>query len=153
MRVIEGGDFMKYEKSCGAVVFYIDSSMRYRFLLIHMNHGHYSFPKGHVESGEDEYMTARREIKEETGIDVDFLNGFREVVSYSPYPGVHKDVVFFLAKAKHTMIMIQEEELQSASFVFEEEVVKKLTFSTDRDVFNHALSFLKVYEVTHEECN
>ena len=37
----------------------------------------WSFPKGHVKEGENEYQTAIREVKEETGIDVKIENGFR----------------------------------------------------------------------------
>ena len=43
------------------------------FLLLHHTVGHWDFPKGNIEAGEDELETARREIFEETGIqDVEF---------------------------------------------------------------------------------
>ncbi|MGD9910425.1 MAG: bis(5'-nucleosyl)-tetraphosphatase [Candidatus Izemoplasmatales bacterium] len=133
---------MKYEKSCGAVVYTVDDENQIKYLLILMNHGHYSFPKGHMEENEDEWMTARREIKEETGIDVNFVGNFRKIVTYSPYPNTMKDVVFFLAKALHTEIKIQAEELQSAAFVTKEQVDELLTFDTDKEVFLSAISYL-----------
>ena len=58
------------EKSCGVVLFNSD-----RFLLLQHNNevsgadGHWDFPKGHVESGEEEIDTALRELKEETNIE------------------------------------------------------------------------------------
>lgn len=134
---------MKYEKSCGAVVYTVNEFGVNRYLLIHMNHGHYSFPKGHTEENEDEWMTARREIKEETGIDVDFVGDFRKVVTYSPFPNTMKDVVFFLAKARNIDIVVQQEELQAAAFLKQDEVLSRLTFDTDKDVFLSALAFLE----------
>ena len=75
---------MSYEKSCGAVVFRKYHGNIELLLIKHVVGGHWSFPKGHVEPGETETETAIREIKEETGIDVELNTTFREVVSYSP---------------------------------------------------------------------
>ena len=55
---------MKYEKSCGAVIF--RRAEGWNVLLIRHTKGrHISFPKGHVEQGETEAQTAEREIREE----------------------------------------------------------------------------------------
>ena len=72
---------MKQEKSCG-VIPYIVINNEIRFVLVKQNNGFICFPKGHVEEGETERDTALRELKEETGLTVDLLEGFREVVSY-----------------------------------------------------------------------
>ena len=61
------------------------------------NGGHWSFPKGHVESGESEADTAAREIREETGLTARVDTSFRQMVTYYPKSGVVKDVIFFLA--------------------------------------------------------
>ena len=72
---------MMHEKSCGAIV-YRKSHGNIEILLIkHVNSGHWSFPKGHVEGSETEIETAKREIKEETAIDVMIDPTFRETVS------------------------------------------------------------------------
>ncbi|MBQ7646054.1 MAG: NUDIX domain-containing protein [Clostridia bacterium] len=60
---------MILERSCGAVV-YKRTDKRVLYLIEHMARGHVSLPKGHVEDGETEEQTARREIKEETNLDV-----------------------------------------------------------------------------------
>ena len=57
-------------------------------LLRHRFGGHWSFPKGHVEQGENEQQTAMREVKEETGVSITLLDGFRESVEYFPKPVV-----------------------------------------------------------------
>ena len=64
------------EKSCGAVVFTRTGS-DIRYLIIQSKEGIYGFPKGHVEDDETEQQTACREIKEETGLDVCLIDGFR----------------------------------------------------------------------------
>jgi 8-oxo-dGTP pyrophosphatase MutT (NUDIX family) len=52
---------MRTEVSCGIIVFDGD-----KVLLIKHNGGHTSFPKGHVEKGENFEVTAVRETEEET---------------------------------------------------------------------------------------
>ena len=75
---------MLHEKSCGAIVYRKYHGNTEILLIKHINSGHWSFPKGHVEGNETEEETAKREIMEETGIDVNLDTTFREIVSYSP---------------------------------------------------------------------
>ena len=60
---------MTHEKSCGAIVYRRYHGNIEILLIKHINSGHWSFPKGHVEEGETEVETAQREIKEETNLD------------------------------------------------------------------------------------
>jgi len=132
---------MKYEKSCGAII-YTEVNNKRLFLIIHMNQGHWSFPKGHVEQGETEEQTAKREVYEETGIQYDELIGFRFVTQYSPYPNTMKDVVFFLGITEQSEIVVQKEELQEARFVSQSEAISLLTFENDKQAFMKAVAFL-----------
>ena len=77
---------MKREKSCGAVIFREDMTERY-YLILTSTQGHTTLCKGHVEGKETEHETAVREILEETGLTVGFVDGFREVITYAPKPG------------------------------------------------------------------
>jgi ADP-ribose pyrophosphatase YjhB (NUDIX family) len=54
------------EKSCGCII--IENR---KVLLIKQTSGIWGFPKGHVEHDETEEETAKREVKEETNIDVE----------------------------------------------------------------------------------
>ena len=54
---------MRKEKSCGAVIMRNINGKYYTLLIKHM-HGHWGFPKGHEEEGEDEAAAALREVKE-----------------------------------------------------------------------------------------
>ena len=88
---------MKQEKSCGGVIFREQNGL-HKYLVLHSIQGHWTLCKGHVEGDETEHDTALREIREETGLSVDFVDGFRETITYAPRPGVTKNVVFFLAR-------------------------------------------------------
>ncbi len=100
-----------YEKSCGAVIYKLENAQPL-FLLIKNTHArHWSFPKGHIEGNESERRTALREIKEETGLQVRFVNGFRQYCEYTPFANVKKHVVMFLAEAKGDDVKIQKEEI------------------------------------------
>lgn len=87
-----------YQKSCGAVVFRKTAEgFKYLCLLQYRSHT-YSVPKGHMEAFETEEQTARREIREEAGITVDFIPGFRQSAQYEMRGGKRKTVVLFLAR-------------------------------------------------------
>ena len=66
---------LRYERSCGAIVFR-EINEELRVLLVQHSASHWSFPKGHVENGESDCETAIREVKEETGIDIEISSDF-----------------------------------------------------------------------------
>ena len=76
---------MIYEKSCGAVVYKLENGRRL-YLVERTPSGKTVLPKGHVEAGETEAETARREIWEETHLVVSLDTSFREIAKYSPKP-------------------------------------------------------------------
>jgi len=133
---------MKQEKSCGAVIFRGDESGRRFYLTLKSTQGHTTLCKGHVEGSETEHETAVREIREETGLSVDFIDGFREVITYSPYHGCTKDVVFFLARAAGGTLACQPEEVADARFLPFEAALKSLTHASDRAILQEAHRFL-----------
>ena len=127
----------KQEKSCGAVVFH-----QGKILIEHMKMGHYSIPKGHVEAiDKDDYDTARREIREELGLEVDFLKGFERASVYSPKSGAIKRVIFFAAEAKDTKVTCQAEEVQAAYWLSPEDALRCLTHNSDREITYEAAAF------------
>lgn len=133
---------MKYEKSCGAIVFLKESDKQPKLLLLRHRHGgHWSFPKGHVENDETEHQTATREVLEETGIKISFVKGFRHTVCYSPKPGVRKQVVYFLAVAKNEDFERQEEEISEICWMEPRDAYRAVTFSNDRVLISKATAF------------
>ena len=137
---------MKFEKSCGAIIVRKNNDT-FETLLIKMVKGHWSFPKGHVENDETEVETALREIKEETNLDVIIDTRFREITTYSPYPGVLKDVIFFIAMAKTNDVVVQEAEVESAMWVELNEAIEIVTFECDRQILKKAIKYVEKQEV------
>ncbi len=131
------------EKSCGAIVFHNNKHREY--LLLHYEAGHWDFIKGHVEMGEDEKETARREAKEESGIEIKILPGFREGIKYFFKQNgklIYKEVVFFVAKAKTKTVKLSLEHIGYEWLPFEM-AVEKLTYKNAKDVLKKAENFLK----------
>ena len=133
---------MLHEKSCGAIVYRKFHGNTEILLIKHINSGHWSFPKGHVEKGETEVETAQREILEETGIDVIIDSSFRETVSYSPKRGIQKVVVYFLAKAKNTDYTPQEEEIAEIRWVEIGRAQTVLSYENDKSIVSKAKAII-----------
>ena len=126
---------MTKEKSCGAVIFRKQQD-KYQFVLVQQKYGlRFGFPKGHVEHNESEKMTAKREVFEETGLDVEIYGHIKEQTKYYPKEGVIKEVVYFLARAKTSQLRAQEEEIADAQWVDASEVLSKLSYKSDRKMF------------------
>ncbi len=138
-----------YEKSCGAVILYKDTkTSEYSILLVKNHNGRfYSFPKGHVELRENEKQTAIREVKEETDLDVEILDGFREVSDYCPFGKIRKRVVFFLAIARSNRIKIQESEIDSYNWVPLKEAEKGCTYDNDRRIIHKVRRYLSEHKI------
>ncbi|HIH32353.1 TPA: NUDIX domain-containing protein [Candidatus Woesearchaeota archaeon] len=134
---------MEREKSCGAIVFYKDDELKFLVIHHHKDHGdHRDFPKGHVEKGESESETASREVFEETGVKIEIVNGFKEIVSYTMDNGIGKDVVYFLANPINLDIKIDPNGLQDAGWFTYEEALKRFTFDNARQLLKKAKAFI-----------
>lgn len=135
---------MIFEMSCGAVVFF-NSGEEILYLIVKQNKksgGHWGFSKGKVEKKEHEIETAKREIFEETGIWVEFINGFKEQVEYTCKGNVCKTVIYFLGKANTTKTKTQFNELDDSRFVNFVEATKLLTYESSKRILNLANNYI-----------
>lgn len=130
---------MAHEKSCGAVLYYTKQGRRI-FLLV--NSHYYGFPKGHVEEGETEKETALREIKEETGISAEILDGFRETVNYHLANGNSKEVVFFVARYENQRYTVNHDELVGITLATYERALHLLNHPDTKNVLKDANKWL-----------
>ena len=129
---------MIFEKSCGAIVINDD-----KVLLVKHNAGHIGFPKGHVEDGETEEETAIREVKEETGIDIEMDTNYRYMTTYSPKEGVSKDVIFFLGKLIGGEMKPQIKEVNEVLFIPLDQAVDVIQFDDMKEIFKKVLQDIK----------
>jgi bis(5'-nucleosidyl)-tetraphosphatase len=107
------------------------------FFLVQLKTGHWGFPKGHTESYESLTQTAIRELKEETGFDIDrFLTIAPYVVKYffhRDHKLVHKQVTYFPALVKGE-VKLQEEEIQDGKWVTSAEACSLITFEQEKSI-------------------
>ena len=136
---------LKREKSCGALVFCKDQDSLQFLLLKSQFGGHWSFPKGHMESGESEVQTALREVREETGLSIHLIGGFRQCVEYYTKPNIKKQVVYFLGSSIDPQMspVPQEEEVSELQWMDSEKARQMVTFENDRRLISKATQFLQ----------
>lgn len=139
-----------YEKSCGAIVFHrFDDGIK--VLLVKNHNGRYwSFPKGHIEKGENEHQTATREIKEETGLSVNFYDNYRQISDYVPFGKIKKRVVFFLAESKTANVKIQRSEIDLYTWVSFADAQKMCRYENDLRVLKKAEAMIYIHDKKRE---
>lgn len=130
------------EKSCGAVIYYRLDHEPYYLLIQHRNGNHWSFPKGHVEENESEMETAKREILEETQLEISRFNpSFRQMISYKVNGCTVKNVIYFLAQVEYektNTVTVQKAEIISFYWLPFEEAKELITYENDRLVLQIA---------------
>ncbi|MBR4069269.1 MAG: NUDIX domain-containing protein [Clostridia bacterium] len=136
---------LSYEKSCGAVV-YCQENNDIQYLLVCEHSGFWVFPKGHMESGESEQETALREVKEETGLDITFVSGFRvkdeHNLAREGRPDIIKQTIYFLAEYQNQRFVPQKSEIAKIVLLDFESAMATLQFDSFKHILAQAHSFL-----------
>jgi len=153
---------MPIKKSAGAVIFRLQPTHhppaprasgegKIFYLLLHYPSSakaprdYWDFPKGHIEKGEKELDTVRREVEEETGLkDFEFVKGFKEWIKYFfKFRGktVFKIVTFNLVEAKKEKVKISREHLGFKWLPYKE-ALEQLTFKNTKEILKKAHQFL-----------
>lgn len=104
-----------FRKSCGVVPFRWNGGEKEYLILLQTNDC-WSFPKGHMEPGETEEITALRELYEETGLHAMLISGQRAVSEYNIPPCTRKQVVLFPGEVEGEL-SLQESEVLSHKWV------------------------------------
>lgn len=132
---------MPLEFSVGAIVVHGDN-----YLLLKYGAGHWGFVKGNVEKGETAEETARREIKEETGISiVVFVKGFKEKEEYfyrKEGEIIHKEVVYLLGETPETNVTLSKEHTAFAWLPYEQ-AMNTLTHRQSKEILKKVQDYLK----------
>jgi len=97
-------------RAAGIMIFRVLNRQIEYLLLRASNPGHWwTAPKGHVDPGEDELVTAKREVEEESGLrpeDYDIMDGFTSILRYQAW-NKPKKVSYWAAKVKDPNVSIQ----------------------------------------------
>ena len=138
------------EKSFGVVPIFKDLKNNLYFCLVKHAEGHWGFPKGHGEEGENGIETAKRELAEETGIqNVDILGdkSFTENYTCEKDGMAHdKTVEYFIGFTSdmdtNTPENFQEEILEIKWLTYDE-AKNLITFSEAKRILNEVMEYLK----------
>ena len=127
-------------KKAGCIV--ISNKSRGKVLLIYRHkHKDCSFPKGHVEAGETLESCAIREVKEETGLDVEIMGDF---ASFEYIDSSEREVIcnYYIALSLDDAKAIAEKNC-SIEWVAIDKVKDKLTHDNLREFYLSNMSKLK----------
>lgn len=138
------GEFLQLfmETSCGVVLVNFGS-----ILLLQYPQGHWDFPKGHVEEGDDSFIaTARRELSEETGItDLKFIDGFEYRTAYNfRHKGkkIEKQVFWFIAETETLSVELSHEHLEHLWLDWDS-AMTQLTHHESKGVLSAAMEHMR----------
>ena len=141
---------IKHHKAAGMVVFSMVGG-ELKFLLLKSSLG-WEFPKGHIEEGESELETAKRETEEETGLKIkNVYPVFKHISKYlirknystgewldTPEP---KTVTYFLARSQMTKVNLSFEH-DSYSWLSYEDARSKLKYGSKRETLELSFNIL-----------
>lgn len=132
---------MKKEISAGAVIFKREKE-GIRFLLIKKSDkDEWEFPKGGIKLGEKLKETAKREIKEEAGMeDVEFFQGFKTKEKYKPDPSTFKTVHIFLSESDGEVELSEEHD--DYKWVSYSNLKDLIDYPSKMEVFKEAYEFI-----------
>ena len=105
---------MSTEVASGAVVYQQRDGHPAYLLLQSATSDFWGFPKGHVEGNETLAETAKREIREETQLDVDVDTALKAYTEYDLPNGNRKQVTLFVSEVSAGHVGYRQEEEISA---------------------------------------
>ncbi len=130
------------ETSCGVVLVNLGS-----ILLLQYPQGHWDLPKGHVEKDDDDnYETAKRELKEETGIsELSLIENFEYRTEYQfKHKGKRKSkqVYWYIATTEEISINLSKEH-HNYVWLDWELAIEQVTHTETKELIKTAYEFMK----------
>ena len=144
---------MNWEISCGAVVYTVIAGER-KYVIVSGKKGVFGFPKGHMEPGETERETALREIREETGLNVQLIDGFRtedqHPLIHEGKPDTMKRIIYFAAEYTAQEYHAQDSEISEIRLVSFDEAISAFQYESSKRILKEADGFLKIRDLEQQ---
>jgi bis(5'-nucleosidyl)-tetraphosphatase len=134
---------VKFLFSAGIIVFRMKDEQA-EFLLLHYPHDHWDLPKGKIEKGESKESAALRELKEETGLTAQLIEGFEKKFDYvfkQEGEFIKKTVYFFIGNVSSGEVTLSEEHIGFAWLSYDQ-ALERLTFENAKEVLKEAKRFI-----------
>jgi bis(5'-nucleosidyl)-tetraphosphatase len=106
--------------------------------------GHWGLPKGTPDGDETVEETALREVREETGLEVEIQEGLGSINYWFTRPGVryHKTVHHFLMRAVGGDTSHHDQEYDTVEWAVAEEAIRRLSYPNERMVVEKAIPLM-----------
>jgi 8-oxo-dGTP pyrophosphatase MutT (NUDIX family) len=133
--------------SAGGVVYQHEAGEIRLALCGRIRNSTWNLPKGTPDPGESIEETALREVREETGLEVDIEQPLGEIEYWFTHPPerVHKRVHFFLMRKTGGSLDDHDPEFDVVEWFSADQALISLTFATEADVVRRALDALGVH--------
>jgi 8-oxo-dGTP pyrophosphatase MutT (NUDIX family) len=104
-----------------------------------------ALPKGHPDDDESAEQAARREVREETGIEAEVVERLGDVKYWYVRGGerVMKIVAFFLFRYRSGSVEDHDHEVEEALWIPLDEAPKRLAYKGEREMAEAAISRLE----------
>lgn len=114
-----------YRKACGVIAYRRREGRVEYLMLLQRRTKAWSFPKGHMEAGETEEQTARRELREETGLSARLDPNFRAEMWYNVNELTRKQLILFLGEVREEPT-VEEPQIEAFRWFTQEEIAPLL---------------------------
>ncbi len=116
-----------------------------RVLLLKHVSGHWVFPKGHVEAGEDDLQAALREVAEEAGVNAICDHPEQQwLTRYRNPRGQLREITWFRCHTLATEVHITEDLFSSGGFFKPEAALELLNHHADRELLQRVSNELEM---------
>jgi len=132
---------VKSEHSAGGLVLHLRDDVQ-QLAVVRPRADRLALPKGHPEPGETLEQAALREVREETGLTAELVEGLGEVQYWYRFAGerVRKTVTFFLCRYQHGSLADHDDEVIEALWIPLAEAPKRLSYRGEREMASKALA-------------
>ena len=119
--------------------------------VVNWQHQTWSFPKGHVEDGENIARTAHREVREETGLDGRILDKIGHIEYFFTFKDEHetkrffKIVYFFLMEYTSGSVDGHDDEVDECRWVDIEKAVRLMRYDDEKGIIRKAKKLIKAH--------
>lgn len=132
---------------CAGIIPLKKSSDGFKVLLAkHVKGNYWSFPKGHIDDGEDDFSAACRELFEETNLEVSEPLNYECSENFKfkrDHQEIHKFCTYFSALVKGELKNKEPLEVLELKWFFLDEAIEIITFQGAREMAQSIFEKLK----------
>jgi len=134
------------ERSYGAIIYNNKISKVLLINFLYKNKIIWGFPKGHAEKDETGIQAAKREVLEETGLNIIINSNFQTKTNFTLQENGktrNREVIYYAGFTENTVTTAQHGEITSCKWCDINTAENLLTFDCDKEILKKFIDFLK----------